>query len=396
MFFMTGSGIHGIYPHMYHSWGAASSVSSWYMAVAFEDGVPTSVGVRNQDQTHCIGSVSESSAAITSEATLQSLDSDGFTLNWTTTDASSRHVGYLALGGDDIQDVAVGAWTCAGVPGNQSVTGVGFKPTLLFTGGMGSSSFGVAQSNSRASFGMSNGLNSGACSCVDINGAPGNSAPGLCAMFQNPTDCLVVAAQSGNPAAEATLVSLDSDGFTLNFSSVTSPGLYYFYVALNGHLSTKVGSFNQPTSTGNQSQSGLGFKPAVVFFQSYNHVSSGSTVQNIAEFAQGMSDGNSAYVKWAGASPGATNTVAKFYTDGGGGGTVLLLADESTSLLKALATLGSFDKDGFTLNWAQADATAREILYFALGSSAGTPTLSAGQGSWGGRMETRPSSDFVG
>src|SRR3990167_5055521 len=78
----------------------------------------------------CIAPIN-GAAAGQGRMSLSSMDSDGFTLSIGIQMTAAYRVHYLALGGTDLTNAAVGGWTTPGATGNQSVTGVGFQPDFI-------------------------------------------------------------------------------------------------------------------------------------------------------------------------------------------------------------------------------------------------------------------------
>jgi hypothetical protein len=100
---------------------------------------------------------------------------------------------------------------------------------------------------------------------------------------------------------------------------------------------------------------------------SQNIVTSAVVNQNVRKFSMGFGSSASARFNiWNGADGTNLNqhldsaSIIKMLTPGAAG----------SPTTNAVADLVSFDADGFTLNWTTADATAREILYLAFGSTA--------------------------
>jgi len=86
--------------------------------------------VRGSTNAVTIITIAASVITVQAEAILSSLNSDGFTLNWTTSNTSAYIVYYLAVGGTDITNVIVGNRAWATATGNQSFTGTGFLPNF--------------------------------------------------------------------------------------------------------------------------------------------------------------------------------------------------------------------------------------------------------------------------
>jgi hypothetical protein len=102
--------------------------------------------------------------------------------------------------------VKVGTFTSSGSTGNQSITGVGFKPRLIILGfGFGdgtafSVGFGWANSDAQASV---------VSVYAEDGGAVGSQGT-------NDTFVIQRSNSTGAAVARASLVSMDSDGFTIN------------------------------------------------------------------------------------------------------------------------------------------------------------------------------------
>lgn len=136
LFWMNSQSASGIASHAEEAFGAAvSSSSRFYNASTCRDS-EDDTGCRH-DNTKCIGVLQKrtsSGSTVVCAADLVSMDADGFTLNWTTTDGTARYVEYMALGGDALTNVAITQWTSPTSTGSQDITTVGFQPdTLLFS-----------------------------------------------------------------------------------------------------------------------------------------------------------------------------------------------------------------------------------------------------------------------
>ena len=178
--------------------------------------------------------------------------------------------------------------------------------------------------------------------------------------------CSAVAADSA-----ANYVSMDAGGFTINWSNGAGAAFPIFYLALRGGLH-QLGSFNQAIAAGNQQTAGVGFHPDGLFLASFGRVTSAAIAAD-SEVSLGAASGTAARgAIWSESidlnlgPPVNANTEANTAT----------LTDRIIRMATGPATthtdanLTSFDSDGFTLNWSAANATARQILYWAVGSGA--------------------------
>ncbi len=116
----------------------------------------------------------------------------------------------------------VGTFTSSAGAGNQSVTGIGFRPRSIllgFVSGSGSTVLGALGAtdctNSVAIGGWGENDNSG--------GAPdvGGLGPSVSYLIHWPDT-------SGSVVGRATLVSCDSDGFTVNWANADAKTIVYF------------------------------------------------------------------------------------------------------------------------------------------------------------------------
>ncbi|HWO56524.1 MAG TPA: hypothetical protein VNN55_03045 [bacterium] len=343
-----------------------SSTNRRSSAAASRDNVASSDTAAGIDNSKCIY-LMDYAATILCAADLVSMDSDGFTLNWTTANGTQYVVLYLALGGTDLTNVTTGQFTERTATGNQSVTGVGFAPDCLMlfayrgTGTAPPSNSAAGDVRFRLGVGTAAGQ-------WQLNGQSRNGQVAAITNRYQRTNSIYsrINDAADSVAKEASLVSLDSDGFTLNYSVADTAAYYIFYVALKG-ASVGVTSFNQPTATGNQSISGFGFTPKAVLLASFN-AAAATTVQVHNRYSLGIGTSSSARgAIWSGDTDAADPMICDSFLDRT---KIIKLATEGTPTVDAEADLVSLDADGFTLNWTTVDATARQILAFAIGQPA--------------------------
>lgn len=336
------------------------------------------------DNTKVYESIIGSTNTISSAADLTSFDADGFTLNWTTTDATARVANYLALGGADITNVFVGNSLGNSANGSQAITGVGFQPdTIIFFACRTTSTAPISNtsgSSARPTIGFaSSSSNRGVVHSQDkYDTVASRAASQSYQVTSSVLAWLNEANDSGTMSSEADLTSFDSDGFTLNWTTTNGTGRYFYYICIKGGR-FKVGTFNQATSTGNQATTGAGFTPVALMLASRNKTS-GTSVTGGSRFSLGAGVSSSARASmWTGGSNTGSPTnnsrdldstkIIKMMTESG-----------TTPTTQAAADLVSLDSDGFTVNWSTVDATAREVMYFAIGNTptattVGTPAM---------------------
>ncbi|HJT67764.1 MAG TPA: hypothetical protein VJ749_15000 [Pyrinomonadaceae bacterium] len=244
-----------------------------------------------------------------------------------------------------------GTFTGSGSTGNQSVTGVGFQPKVVLfrynlqtSTGSGADSVigfgvGVSSSDRRVSGDYSNN----------------NLSTSNHAAWNQDTYCIY--GPSGTPRAD--FVSLDSDGFTINWGSSSS--MIVSYLALGGDALTnvKTGAASAKTSTGNQSYTGVGFQPTalIVFAGKFSTSPLDQSTNGSGLFGFATSSSARGTVAWRNQN-GSNPQVAKHRQS-----TQRIL---STTTTFTEADFVSFDSDGFTLNYTTAGGSADVFYYLAL------------------------------
>jgi hypothetical protein len=306
----------------------------------------------NQD-TYCIYTPSGSS-----RADFVSMDSDGFTINWVT--SSQAKIQYLALGGSALTNYKTGVGTVKTSTGNQAYTGVGFQPTALIVWAGKLSTTPLDQStNGNGLFGVATSSSArGMVAWRNLN----NSNPQVAKRRQSTQRVL----STTTTFTEADFVSFDSDGFTLNYTAAGGTSDIFYYLALKGPQ-FKVSSFNQATSTGNQSLTGAGFTPKASLMISANDVSANNdAAQAHARVSFGWATGTSERMSfWIGETDNVSPTSA--WRNHDSTKLIKMMTESASPTVNAAADHVSFDSDGQTINWTTADSTARQIIVLWIG-----------------------------
>lgn len=341
--------------------GSGTQVTAGYNS---NDGSASSDVVRDVLTNRVVGAYTGGATTAELNADLTSLDADGFTLNYNTV-LTGADISYLGLSGTDVNGATAGNFASATATGTQAVTGIGFQPNLvLFITNLQTVS-GTANNNSCFSFGVAASSTARWACGIGMQNAQ-TTMNNRRAFYDN--RCILVAAAGSNAVAhDADFVSMDADGFTIDWQ--TAPGAAYLvgYIALSV-TNVKVGNFTQKTSTGSQATTGVGFQPDVLMLASAGH-DTANTVVDTARFSIGAGISSSArWSYWTGDEDGAGNAIAesRYATN-----KVITIASGAPPGVSAEADLTSLDSDGFTLNWSTADATARNIGYIAMGGGGG-------------------------
>lgn len=342
-----------------HFWGAATSAADrWAGSTLSRDAAAASVVHVGKKTDKCYV-VLQHSTTVLAEADFVSFDSDGFTVNWTTADATARVVNYIAFGGADLVSAKAGNFNTIAVTGAQNVNTVGFQPsTVMLFGVTDGTGTGVQARSGMPSLGWAASPTAQACTTAYDNSGAATSDT---ARKQLTDHCFYTLDGEGS----AILTQMLSDGFALNFDDAMPAAKLVFYLALKGPQAA-VGSFNQPTVTGNQAITGLDFQPKTVLLASFCNAASTAIVDNGRQSLGAASGVTERASIWLGALDNQANMVCDQALTRS---KVLTMLTEGTPTLNAEADLASLNADGFTLNWTTVDGTPRQVLYLALGDT---------------------------
>lgn len=268
---------------------------------------------------------------------------------------------FLAIGGG--RDAKAGSFVLNTSTGLQSITGVGFEPTLvIFIGAQ--TTLNANRNGAAFHLGVAGTVNqwAGGWSAGDAVAAGTEGRYGI----WRDDKCLaaVISGATGpNPPLtfEAELDSMDADGFTIDITDAPDAAYAVAYLALRGG-GYHVGTFIADTTTGPQAITGVGFSPSAVFFASPQKTALGVT--DSAYISLGAGDDSDGRSIWGGSREGDVRCDSRHHT-----GEVITHAHDAGSApgssLLAQAALQSLDGDGFTLDWVSTDGVARYCSYIA-------------------------------
>lgn len=307
-----------------------------------------------------------SGGAVNNLGTVTAFGADGFTVSWSAA-GQADIIHYIALGGTDITNAKVGTTSMFALAGASSVTGVGFQPDTAF---LISSANGItlntitASSRPGRTFGfMSDTSGAMTQGSVSYGNRDARTATGYMGSVWSNTGYENLRGTATD--VDATWTSWDIDGFTMNAAAAPNGAHFVSWLALKGGL-FKLGTLAQRTSAGTQAITGIGFQPNAVLFASANLSTASGTVSTTAGTAGKQSFGAAAATQsgtWIGTA-GTINSDENMYAS-----TTAAITHATSQTTNAQASLSSLDADGFTLNWTAADATARNVLYIAMGTA---------------------------
>lgn len=267
----------------------------------------------------------------------------------------------------------VGSFAANTSTGNQAITGVGFTPKLIlffYTGGLTADG---SAANAFLGFGVVTGAaedNGGSATAVNgLSTSASNAIP-------NNSKAIRVGALTGatSVVAEADILTLGVDGFTLDWTTVDGVARVVNYIAIGGDIVSRRNNFTTAGATGDQvvtiGGSAFGTPELVIMWY----------------FAQTTPQANFNFSFGAATSPTDSWTVTT--SSQSGVGTTLAKHYQRTGKLMAglFPTLGtlaiegaltSFGSGEFTVNWSTAVGGA-DFNYIVVRADGGTANFKAG------------------
>lgn len=203
-----------------------SASEQWVLATDTIDAANPSTTYRYQRSDKCLARLIGST--VTNEAAFVSQDDFGFTVNWTT--AAAGKVAYLALTGVTVK---AGTFTNPAATGNQTIPTTGITPAGVIVGSVGATSNTAVQTQNRITVSGFDGTNDGGAWTGDEH----NVAPSRGARWLDTTsmlrliDTVAATGASSTVSAEASGVSVQADGFTVNWSTADATARELVYAA---------------------------------------------------------------------------------------------------------------------------------------------------------------------
>ena len=306
---------------------------------------------------------SGTSGALLAECDLDSFDADGFTLDWTTNDATAFHIKYIAIGGDDVTGVDVGSFTGRTSVGTQNVaTSLNTADFVMLLAPNLATEDSLTSGNAITIGMATSGTDEGLSNITSLNGVTTtdtNRYLRINNVISNHTT------SGGAVQDEASFDGFTSSGFDLDWTTKTGgTGRTYYYLTIKGG-NWEVGNGTTKTSTGTQAYT-TAFQPKGLFQFSMNNVVA-TTVQSNAIMMIGASDGTDdvdiSVVDVDGLS--GTSDSAKFSSSSD---CYVAVNNTSGTLIEAnIKTGGGFNATDFTLDFTKTNAAAREFIWVVVG-----------------------------
>jgi hypothetical protein len=360
IFWTVGAPTSGFTANELISFGYTDGTSSFSTNDGTLDGVATSSSAKGLGLSP-IRLVSGANN-ILADAAFVGWNATDFNLNWTTNNAVPARVHFLAIGGTAVRAKVLN-WTAPGSATTKAITGVGFRPDVVFHAAAGSTPM-VPPAN------LAFGHNSVGVMSADGQWVVGHYDehgfnPSRTSRWQSSNACIEHGAIAGDSFSNrAVFSSLDADGFSVTYTLSSGAQTHYGSLALSG-IPVKVGSFSKITSGSMQAIAGIGFQPGALLLAGVHNVSAPGTLVANSYLGFGASDGTSSGSTSEVNIHGVSPTIAHVYDSTSAAFTQI---SNATQAIDAQATLAGFGADGFTLNWGINNAIATQIAYVAFGS----------------------------
>jgi len=174
----------------------------------------------------------------------------------------------------------------------------------------------------------------------------------------------------------AALDTYDSLGFTVTANASTGDDyIHYLALELSDPDDAAIGIIDTPTSTGTEAYTGVGFEPLALLLSQTHLTAVNAPKYNSSDeagvLALGASDGTTEVSIGSASDSGPETT--NHQSDSNQSGIAQLYADDGSSTTH-VASLDSFDTDGFTLDFTDTDATARKWGYIAFKDTSTLPS----------------------
>lgn len=287
-----------------------------------------------------------------------------FTPSWpTNTDSGTRVVSYWAYGGD-----AEAKAECA----NQNVTATGdlaftttFTPAAFLMMVSGTTGGTSASTGNIFTFGAQAGTSTNRWA-MSFNGATASATQG----YSSLTNYAVAnpASSSNSYRFQGRVTAVSGSGYTLTIDS-WAYAANVISCAVTGGVWT-VGKLSQPTTGGAQNGPAVSvgsMTPAGAFFFSHGRADTSTLNTTPIRASFGATDGTAKFSRFYGAQAGSTSNASSYYSTASV--LDLMTPNHGTPTSNAVIDSVEFTATNITPHWSAVDATARDVVYIAVGNA---------------------------
>jgi len=295
---------------------------------------------------------------LVAECDLDSMDSDGFTLDWTYNTATSSIVQYMALGGDGMIAAEVINWTASGSTGETQTISSTFPPDCLLHLATAQEGTGSSASANLMFSGSENSASDGLVTGFRAN--DGQFTSNTWKLFEDYAIAPIYSNGGLYCAGDFDGTNYDNFGFDIYYSYNSYDPIIFSLALWGGEYS--VGYFSKSTSTGNDSITGVGFQPEGVLFANVGGSAFTFTTDDHSYYGFGATDGTNEKATWIYDEDNVSTTNAGAISKSDKS---IVIAPNNSRTIASEADIVSLDSDGFTINWSSNDGDADLVFYFA-------------------------------
>ncbi|MEX0668483.1 MAG: hypothetical protein WD061_01965 [Candidatus Saccharimonadales bacterium] len=344
--------------HVHQVVGFSDGTTSYAVSGASEDAVTTS-NTEQRIAAKCITIISDGEVVI-GEADLDSWDDTNITVDWTDAPVTSDEIMFWVVGGEGVE-AKVMNWQSPTSTGNKVIDTVGFQPDLVLHATVyAASSIPDSSGYMATGFGAMDGAGGQWTNAVAAQASQSTSNTGR---YQRTDKCISILQANGTSLPvneEAEFVSMNSGGFTVDFTTASAGEWNYISLCIKG-VNAKVLSVSESGSD-TQTIDTLTFEPSALLTANTRQAGNSGLVATDALFGIGAATGDAQRATAQSDRNGQATTDAESLWKNNRH----IIMPEYGSI-KAEASLTSFNADGWTEDWAT-DPETNVRYYIALGA----------------------------
>jgi hypothetical protein len=372
LFFLVGATVDGTAAaDAVFSRGAATGPTNrWVAGMYSKDAVTTSETQAWMYHDSCVKAYDGAATPnLLCEADFVSFGVNTVTINWSTAPASAWFLTVVTFSGSDVSAHANYKDVLNTVDLEINVTDPGFEPDIIFVGNGTFNSPGLG-THGDVGYGI-----------VHNDGAGTVTQRAFHTWEQDTRTTMRVSGANRDDSGVVTLATTLFDNW-IEFSNFDSSGFsmtarddggnnrehQYLAISFGGSAQAAVGSYTTPTSSGSDSETGVGFKPQFLltlntFHEAVNTVYDDTTDLGGQRGLSAITAANQYSMSWVSDSGVGTTNVESLNDD-----VALELPDEDGSA-GLTAAFTSFDASGWTWNFSNFESNAKYLFWLAIGES---------------------------
>ena len=357
--------------HASIGYGAVVSASErWAVSAVDENSVETNNSSRRMTEDECIMLLDPTDGTVECEADFDSWVSDGFIIDWGSTNpATAFLITVTFFAGTDTVAHAATLSLPDSATGSTDVTAPGFEPAFVLFAGTRSAFNDTSSANCSMAFGIA--ANDGADSNFGI-GAVAIDGVSTIVNGSKPVNNGVHTNISNSTAFSGHYVdTYDANGFTINNGHGGGSVAGYMAIGFGGNADVWLGDISSPTSTGDDAETGPGFTPQALiagFSVASGFLSARTGTDpdetDVFSFGVGVASVNVEFSNVISSEDGVVNTNTQSLSDDV---FINLQKDQGGTTNDLIATgppgSGSFDENGFTINYSAVDTGVSQPLF---------------------------------